>query len=190
MICKVRPPARTELTSRQETLNTASVGGPSLKLFFEGMSWEQDVNQPCRVSYRLSKLYSFALASTFQKCIITGNNAPDINGEYLGEFSFSPSTPNQEWNGANDTYFLRYVILGEGTFKVVLTVLISLDPVTILRIFSSWSNIIYPLNNMLYMGGFWYHLLFLESPVVYAIPFRCRKHTRYEYICQYQTPIL
>lgn len=143
-------PARTELTIDKRPLIQLYIPGDSvLSCFLSGMSWEQDVNQPVESDTDLVNLYSFALASTFQKCIITGDNAPNINGEYLGEFNFHPATPNQEWTGANDTYFLRYVIIGEWDtgYPYRFDIIRSSDST---RMFSSsnlWTNNIYPLGN-------------------------------------------
>ena len=80
-------PARVELEVKKRPLIQLYVPGDSVvSCFLSGNYWEQDVALEVTDSNALVNTYYFALASTFQKILVSGTGTPaDCKGEYSAE---------------------------------------------------------------------------------------------------------
>ncbi len=106
-------PAKTPLTIQKRPLIQLYIPGDSvISCFLGGNSWEQDVYEPVTDTNALVNTYYFALASTLQKCLVTGTGmTPDVSGEYVGEFIFVYETSGWKWYSRNRTYRLEFTYI-------------------------------------------------------------------------------
>lgn len=107
-------PARTPLTLQKRPLIQLYIPGDSVvSCFLGGNSWEQDVYEAITDTTALVDTYYFALASTLQKCLVTGSGMfPNVLGEFVNEFVFSYTASDQKWYGRNQTYYVKYTQSG------------------------------------------------------------------------------
>lgn len=150
-------PAKTPLTIQKRPLIQLYIPGDSVvSCFLGGNSWEQDVYEPVTDTNALVNTYYFALASTLQKCLVTGTGmTPDVLGEYVNEFVFDQTTSGQKWYSRNQTYRLEYTkIAGPGptgyTYK--LEIIRTSDSVVLFS-FSSATVTKFPIGNEIVMSA-------------------------------------
>jgi hypothetical protein len=118
-------------------------GGSVVSCFLGGNSWEQDVYEEITDTNALVNTYYFALASTLQKCLVTGSGmTPDVLGEYVNEFVFSYTASDQKWYGRNQTYYVKYSQNGDTSlegFPYNFELIRSSDSVVLFRSGTYWS---------------------------------------------------
>ena len=150
-------PAKTLLKLDKRPLIQLYIPGDSVvSCFLGGNYWEQEVYEAITDISELVNTYSFALASTLQKCLITGTGMnPDVLGEYVNGFVFDQTTSGQKWYSRNQTYRLEYtVIAGPGTngFTYKLEIIRTSDSVVLFN-FSSATWTKFPIGNEIVMSA-------------------------------------
>lgn len=151
-------PAKTSLTIQKRPLLQLYIPGDSVvSCFLGGSSWEQDVYEEITDTNALVQGYYFALASTLQKCLVTGSGVtPDVLGEFVNEFAFNHSVSDQEWYGRNRTYYVKYRLDGDPGpmgYPYRFELLRSSDSVVLFRSWTYWTEGDAPIGNELILSA-------------------------------------
>lgn len=151
-------PAKTPLTIQKRPLIQLYIPGDSVvSCFLGGNSWEQDVYESITDTNALVNTYYFALASTLQKCLVTGSGmTPDVLGEFVNEFVFSYVASDQKWYGRNQTYYVKYSLNGDpgpGGYPYIFELIRSSDAVVLFRSGTYWSVSKDPIGNELTLNA-------------------------------------
>lgn len=151
-------PAKTSLTIQKRPLIQLYIPGDSVvSCFLGGNSWEQDVYEAITDTNALVNTYHFALASTLQKCLVTGSGmTPDVLGEFVNEFVFSYVASDQKWYGRNQTYYVKYTQSGTpslGGHPYIFELIRSSDSVVLFRSGKYWSKSRDPIGNELILNA-------------------------------------
>ncbi len=147
-------PAKTPLILQKRALIQLYIPGDSVvSCFLGGNSWEQDVYEEITDTNALVNTYYFALASTLQKCLVTGSGMPpDVLGEFVNEFVFSYVASDQKWYSRNQTYYIKYSLKGDsgpGDYLYIFELIRSSDSVVLFRSGTYWSVVVGPIGNEL-----------------------------------------
>lgn len=151
-------PAKTPLTIQKRPLIQLYIPGDSVvSCFLGGNSWEQDVYEAITDTNALVNTYYFALASTLQKCLVTGSGmTPDVLGEFVNEFVFSYVASDQKWYGRNQTYYVKYSLNGDPGprgYPYIFELIRSSDSVVLFRSGTYWSVSKDPIGNELTLNA-------------------------------------
>ncbi len=151
-------PAKTSLTIQKRPLIQLYIPGDSVvSCFLGGSSWEQDVYEEITDTNALVQGYFFALASTLQKCLVTGSGiTPDVLGEFVNEFAFNHSVSDQKWYGRNRTYYVKYRLDGDPGpmgYPYRFELLRSSDSVVLFRSWTYWTEGDDPIGNELILSA-------------------------------------
>ena len=138
-------PAKTPLTIQKRPLIQLYIPGDSVvSCFLGGSSWEQDVYEKITDTIALVHGYYFALASTLQKCLVTGSGVtPNVLGEFVNEFVFNHSVSDQKWYGRDRTYYVKYRLDGDPGpmgYPYRFELIRSSDSVVLFRSWPYWSE--------------------------------------------------